>query len=50
LKLTEENLANWPQMSQADRVDLIQTKLEVEADAQKILLKKGGPNVDRAMA
>jgi hypothetical protein len=49
LKLTEENLANWPQMSQADRVDLIQTKLEVEADAQKILLKEGGPNVDRAM-
>ncbi|MEJ2613313.1 MAG: hypothetical protein P8179_25525, partial [Candidatus Thiodiazotropha sp.] len=50
LKLTEENLANWPQMSQAGRVDLIQTKLEVEADAQKILLKEGGPNVDRAMA
>jgi hypothetical protein len=37
-------------MSRADRVDLIQTKLEVEADAQKILLKEGGPNVDRAMA
>jgi hypothetical protein len=50
LKLTEENLANWPQMSQEDRVDLIQTKLEVEADAQKILLKEGGPNVNRAMA
>jgi hypothetical protein len=50
LKLTEENLASWPQMSRADRVDLIQTKLEVEADAQKILLKEGGPNVDRAMA
>jgi hypothetical protein len=41
LKLTEENLANWPQMSRADRVDLIQTKLEVEADAQKILLNEG---------
>jgi hypothetical protein len=50
LKLSEENLASWPQMSQAGRVDLIQTKLEVEADAQKILLKEGGPNVDRAMA
>jgi hypothetical protein len=50
LKLTEENLANWPQMSRADRVDLIHTKLELEGDAQKILLKEGGPNVDRAMA
>lgn len=50
LKLSEERLAGWKEMSASAKRDLLHTKLEVEADAQKILLKEGGPNVDKAMA
>lgn len=50
LKLSEERLAGWSKMSPSAKRDLLHTKLEVEADAQKILLKEGGPNVDKTMA
>ena len=38
LKLSEENLAGWHEMSPTQRLDLYRTKFEVEADAQRLLI------------
>jgi hypothetical protein len=50
LKLSEERLAGWQQMQPDEKLALIRNKLEVEADAQRILIEHGGPNADKALA
>jgi hypothetical protein len=50
LKLTEGKLANWAQMGPKDRLDLIRTKLEVKADAQRRLINDGPVNVNKDLA
>ena len=50
LKLSEQNLSRWAEMQPEKKLDLIRTKLEVEADAQRRLIAHGGEGVDKTLA
>jgi hypothetical protein len=41
-QLTEENLTRWPKMTSQEQLSLYRTKVEVEIDAQRRLLKQFG--------
>jgi hypothetical protein len=47
-KLTEESLSNWNNLSDAQKLDLYQTKLDVELDAQRRLADSATDPASRA--